>query len=84
MKISLLFAESMKKFFDFKTKPQHVEKAKTDLDKYVNYLNANTEIKMRDFTRKFTVKKAEALTILKAIKQARLVPNHILFKEIKE
>lgn len=39
---------------------------------------------MRDFTRKFTVKKAEALTILKAIKQARLVPNHILFKEIKE
>ncbi|HED1316731.1 TPA: hypothetical protein R4S24_005383 [Citrobacter freundii] len=84
MKISLLFAESMKKFFDFKTKPQHIEKAKTDFDKYVNYLNANAEIKMRDFTRKFTVKKAEALTILKAIKQARLVSNHILFKELKE
>ena len=61
MKISLLFAESMKKFFDYKVKPQHIEKAKSDLDKYVLYLNANTEIKIRDFTRKFNIKKAEAI-----------------------
>ena len=84
MKISLLFAESMKKFFDFKTKPQHIEKAKTDFDKYVNYLNANAEIKMRDFTRKFTVKKAEALIVLNAVKESKIIKNHILFKEIKE
>lgn len=84
MKISLLFAESMKKFFDYKVKPQHIEKAKSDLDKYVLYLNANTEIKMRDFTRKFNIKKAEALIILNAIKEARVIKNHILFKEIKE
>ena len=56
MKISLLFAESMKKFFDYKVKPQHIEKAKSDLDKYINYLNTNTDIKMRDFTRKFNIK----------------------------
>ena len=84
MKISLLFAESMKKFFDYKVKPQHIEKAKSDLDKYVLYLNANTEIKIRDFTRKFNIKKAEALIILNAIKEARVIKNHILFKEIKE
>ena len=84
MKISLLFAESMKKFFDYKVKPQHIEKAKSDLDKYINYLNTNTDIKMRDFTRKFNIKKAEALIVLNAVKESKIIKNHILFKEIKE
>ena len=84
MKISLLFAESMKKFFDYKVKPQHIEKAKSDLDKYINYLNTNTDIKMRDFTRKFNIKKAEALIVLNAVKEPKIIKNHILFKEIKE
>ena len=84
MKISLLFAESMKKFFDFKTKPNHIEKAKSDLDKYINYLNTNPDIKMRDFTRKFTIKKAEGLIILNAVKEAGVIKDHVLFNELSK
>lgn len=84
MKISLLFAESMKKFFDFKTKPNHIEKAKSDLDKYINYLNTNPDIKMRDFTRKFTIKKTEGLIILNAVKEAGVIKDHVLFNELSK
>lgn len=90
IKISMLFMNSIKKFFDLKEKSiaktnnKIVEKTKNDLNKYVEYLNENKDIKMRDFTRKYGMRKNTALIILKAIKESGLVKNHILFKDIKD
>lgn len=39
---------------------------------------------MRDFTRKFTIKKAEGLIILNAVKEAGVVKDHILFNELSK
>lgn len=85
MKISLLFADSVKKFFDAKlTAPSaKVFKAKSDLDKFIAYLNDNLDIKMRDFTRKFTIKKADALIILRAIKNSGKITHHPLFNDLE-
>ena len=79
----VIVCRKYEEIFDYKVKPQHIEKAKSDLDKYINYLNTNTDIKMRDFTRKFNIKKAEALIVLNAVKESKIIKNHILFKEIK-
>ena len=80
----VIVCRKYEEIFWLQSKPQHIEKAKSDLDKYINYLNTNTDIKMRDFTRKFNIKKAEALIVLNAVKESKIIKNHILFKEIKE
>ena len=71
MKISLLFANSMKKFFDFKLNkkltPKKKEKIKVDFTKYIEYLNENTDITLRTFCRKFNLKKADSISILKSL-----------------
>ena len=71
MKISLLFANSMKKFFDFKLNkkltPKKKEKIKIDFTKYIEYLNENTDITLRTFCRKFNLKKADSISILKSL-----------------
>lgn len=80
MKISLLFANSMKKFFDFKinkVSEKKKEKRKSDLTKYMNYLKNNEDIKLRDFCRKFNIKKAESISILTSLKCAGLTHNLI-------
>lgn len=90
IKISMLFMNSIKKFFDLKeqsiakTNNKVIEKSKNDLNKYIEYLNDNADIKMRDFTRKYGIRKNTALVILKSIKTAGLVKNHILFNDIKD
>lgn len=84
MKISLLFANSMKKFFDFKTSKildKKKEKIKSDLEKYMNYLKENEDIKNRDFCRKFNIKKVESISILKSLKCAGF--KHNLIDELK-
>ena len=71
MKISLLFANSVKKFFDFKLNakltPKKKEKIKVDFTKYIEYLNENTDITLRTFCRKFNLKKADSISILKSL-----------------
>lgn len=90
IKISMLFMNSIKKFFDLKEQSisksnnKVIEKSKSDIDKYVEYLNTNQNLKMRDFTRKYNIRKNTAIVILKAIKESGLVKNHILFNDIKE
>lgn len=71
MKISLLFANSMKKFFDFKAEKfsdKQKNKIKNDFDKYKNYLQENKNATSREFCRKFSIKKADAIIILQNLK----------------
>lgn len=83
MRISLLFADSFKKFMDMKMRNKDIEKMKVKADKYYDYLIANSDITMRDFTRKFNMKKEQALLILEGFKNSGTIKDHILFKNIK-
>jgi hypothetical protein len=83
MKVSLLFAESMKKFFDFKSTPIVIKNTKNKLDKCVSYLNENQDIKLRDFMRKFNLKKTDAINMLFALKNAGKVVEHKIYLDIK-
>lgn len=83
MRISLLFADSMKTFMDRKIKQKDVDRMKVKADKYYDYLIENPEITMRDFTRKFNMKKEQALLILEGFKNSGHIKNHILFKQLK-
>lgn len=83
MKISLLFANSMKKFFDFKNEnktSKEEEKQKTKLLKYSEYLmdEKNENIKVRDFCRKFSIKKDDATAILKSLECSGI--QHSIFQ----
>lgn len=82
MKVSLLFAESMKKFFDFKSSPTNISNTKNKLDKCSVYLNENQNIKLRDFMRKFNLNKLEAVNIISALGNAGRINNHILYNEL--
>jgi len=84
MKISLLFADSMKKFFDHKSKnitQATQEKQKTKLNKYAEYLKSNKNLTVRDFCRKFSIKKDETVSILKSLECSGI--NHSIFESIK-
>jgi len=84
MKISLLFANSMKKFFDFKinkVSEKKKEKIKLDLTKYMNYLKENEDIKIRDFCRKFNIKKAESVSVLRSLECSGF--QHKLINELE-
>ncbi|EIL44140.1 hypothetical protein EC54115_25579, partial [Escherichia coli 541-15] len=50
-----------------------------NLDKYKDYLLDNPEIKLRDFNRKYNLKKADSLKIIKTIKENKLIKYHPLF-----
>lgn len=84
MKVSLLFAESMKKFFDFKSTPAIVSNTKNKLEKCVIYLNENKNIRLRDFMRKFNLKKSDAVNMIIALKNAGKINDHILYNELSE
>ena len=43
------------------------EKIKVDFTKYIEYLNENTDITLRTFCRKFNLKKADSISILKSL-----------------
>ncbi|HGV5377621.1 TPA: hypothetical protein ACNDLL_004195 [Shigella sonnei] len=85
MKISLLFANSMKKFFDFKIRKnipdKKIEKIKTDLTKYIDFLENNPEATLREFSRKYTLKKANAIAVLKSLQCANI--QHKLIEELE-
>lgn len=83
MKVSLLFAESMKKFFDFKSTPTVIKNTKNKIDKCFSYLNEHQDIKLRDFMRKFNFKKVDALNILLALKNSGKLADHKIYIEIK-
>jgi len=84
MKISLLFADSMKKFFDHKSKnitQATKEKQKSKLNKYAEYLKSNKNVTVRDFSRKFSIKKDDTVSILKSLECSGI--NHSIFDSIK-
>ena len=85
MKISLLFANSMKKFFDFKIRKnvpdKKIEKIKNDLTKYIVFLENNPEAKLRDFCRKYNIRKIDANSILKSLQCANI--QHKLIEELE-
>ncbi|HBY7363730.1 TPA: hypothetical protein MI633_27695 [Klebsiella pneumoniae] len=87
MKISLLFANSMKKFFDFKNENKsnkEQEKQKSKLLKYSEYLTdkKNENAKVRDFCRKFSIKKDDAVSILKSLECSGI--QHSIFEVLSE
>ncbi|EBX4412453.1 MULTISPECIES: hypothetical protein [Enterobacteriaceae] len=85
MKISLLFANSMKKFFDFKNKnisDSKREKQKDTLLKYADFLNSKPDATVRDFCRKFSIKKADAVSILKSLECSGI--KHSIFEVVSK
>lgn len=81
MKISLLFANSMKKFFDYKNKDisdSKREKQKDTLLKYSDFLKSKSDATVRDFCRKFSIKKADAVSILKSLECSGI--KHSIFE----
>ena len=85
MKISLLFANSMKKFFDFKNKnisDSKREKQKDTLLKYADFLNSKPDATVRDFCRKFSIKKADAVSILKSLECSGI--EHSIFEVVSK
>jgi hypothetical protein len=85
MKISLLFANSMKKFFDFKNKDisdSKREKQKDTLLKYADFLNSKQDATVRDFCRKFSIKKADAVSILKSLECSGI--EHSIFEVVSK
>lgn len=85
MKISLLFANSMKKFFDFKIRKnvpdKKIEKIKNDLTKYIVFLENNPEATLRDFCRKYNIRKIDANSILKSLQCANI--QHKLIEDLE-
>jgi len=84
MKISLLFANSMKKFFDFKNKnitDVKKESQKNKLLKYSKYLQENPKATIRDFSRKFTIKKDLTMSILKSLECSGI--KHSIFEKLE-
>ncbi|MFM3146251.1 hypothetical protein AB8Q35_28660, partial [Klebsiella pneumoniae] len=85
MKISLLFANSMKKFFDFKIKKnvpdKKIEKIKTDLTKYIVFLENNPDASFRELCRKYTLKKVDAIAVLKSLQCANI--QHKLIEDLE-
>jgi len=85
MKISLLFANSMKKFFDFKNKnisETKTKKTKDTLSKYAKYLTENKNATIRDFCRKFSIKKDDTVSILKSLECSGIV--HSIFDNLEK
>jgi len=85
MKISLLFANSMKKFFDFKNQnisETKMKKTKDTLSKYAKYLTENKNATIRDFSRKFSIKKDDTLSILKSLECSGIA--HSIFDSLEK
>ena len=92
IKVSLMFLSSIKRFLDYRldlksgakqTRQDYLnkraEKEINNLDKYKVYLLDNPEIKLRDFNRKYNLKKADSLKIIKTIRENKLIKYHPLF-----
>lgn len=89
LKVSLLFADSVKKFFDAKnnspSQSAKVQKVKADIEKYISYLTEEPQATYRLFQRKFSLKsKYDALIILKAVKDSKKIIHHNLFNSIEK
>ena len=50
------------------------------MQKYKDFLLDNVEITLRDFNRKFSLKKVESLKVLKTIRENKLIKYHPLFE----
>jgi hypothetical protein len=61
-------------------------KIKVDFTKYIEYLNENTDITLRTFCRKFNLKKADSISILKSLEcnnyQHKLIETGVINKRI--
>ena len=83
--ISLLFANSMKKFFDFKIRKnvpdKKIEKIKNDLTKYIVFLENNPDASFRELCRKYTLKKVDAIAVLKSLQCANI--QHKLIEDLE-
>ena len=93
IKVSLMFLSSIKRFLDYKVdlksgakevRKEYLKKAAekelNNLQKYKDFLLDNVEITLRDFNRKFSLKKVESLKVLKTIRENKLIKYHPLFE----
>ena len=93
IKVSLMFLSSIKRFLDYKVDLKSgakevrkeylkkvAEKELNNLQKYKDFLLDNVEITLRDFNRKFSLKKVESLKVLKTIRENKLIKYHPLFE----
>lgn len=93
IKVSLMFLSSIKRFLDYKVDlksgahqarkeylNKRAEKEINNLDKYKDYLLDNPEVTLRDFNRKYNMKKADSLKIIKTIRENKLIKYHPLFE----
>lgn len=83
LKVSLVFCESLKKFLDFKISLDNKKSSNLDdhLNKYIDYLKENGAATIRDFYRKFGLKKTDAIEIL--ISLLNLNIDHPIMLETK-
>ncbi|MGU0131853.1 hypothetical protein [Klebsiella pneumoniae] len=88
-----MFLSSIKRFLDYKVdlksgakevRKEYLKKAAekelNNLQKYKDFLLDNVEITLRDFNRKFSLKKVESLKVLKTIRENKLIKYHPLFE----
>lgn len=92
IKVSLMFLSSIKRFLDYKIDlksgakevrreylNKRAEKETSNIEKYKDFLLNNAEITLRDFNRKYNLKKADSLKIIKTIRENKLIKYHPLF-----
>ncbi|MGP7886559.1 hypothetical protein ACSSQN_030350, partial [Raoultella planticola] len=58
-----------------------IEKIKNDLTKYIVFLENNPEATLRDFCRKYNIRKIDANSILKSLQCANI--QHKLIEELE-
>jgi len=97
IKVSLMFLTSIKRFLDYKIDlksgakevrnsylKNRAVKELSNLDKYRDFLLDNPEITLRDFNRKYNMKKADSLKIIKTVKANNLIKYHPLFDVLEK